>query len=87
MSDIQTLKFLAGGKWRESASGKYMDVYDPSRGEVIARAPCCTKDEVELAIQSASAAFDGWSQTPPLKRAQVLFKFRELLASHMDELT
>jgi malonate-semialdehyde dehydrogenase (acetylating) / methylmalonate-semialdehyde dehydrogenase len=87
MPEVKRLKFFAGGKWLESAGGKYMDVYDPSIGEVIAQTPCCTPDEVQTAIRAAKAAFPEWSQTPVMKRAQVLFRFRELLAAHLDELT
>jgi malonate-semialdehyde dehydrogenase (acetylating)/methylmalonate-semialdehyde dehydrogenase len=84
---VQRLKFLADGQWQESATDKYMDVYDPSTGEVIAQTPCCTEKEVHAAIQSAKKAFPGWSQTPVMKRVQVLYRFRDLLESHMDELT
>ena len=86
-SKVRRLKFLAGGKWQESTTGKYMDVYDPSRGEVIAKTPCCTEQEVQAAIRSAKDAFPAWSQTPVMKRAQVLYRFRDLLDSHIDELT
>jgi malonate-semialdehyde dehydrogenase (acetylating)/methylmalonate-semialdehyde dehydrogenase len=81
------LNYLVGGKWHDSTTDKYMDVYDPSRGEVIAQAPCCTEGEVQAAIQAAKDAFPAWSQTPVMKRAQVLYRFRDLLDSHLDELT
>lgn len=87
MSRTRKLSFFAGGKWIESKSEKYMPVFDPSTGEVIAETPCCTREEVELAVQCAAAAFPKWSDTPPLKRAQVLFKMRELVTAHMEELT
>ncbi|NLG93506.1 MAG: CoA-acylating methylmalonate-semialdehyde dehydrogenase, partial [Clostridiales bacterium] len=58
-----------------------------STGEVIAKVPCCTPDEVEKAVASAKAAFPGWSSTPVAKRVQILFKMRELIVEHMDELT
>ena len=87
MSEIQKLKYYAGGKWIESTTNKYMDVFNPSTGEVIAKAPCCTVEEVNTAIESAKKAFPAWSQTPVMRRAQVIFKFRELLEAHMDELT
>lgn len=87
MSEITKLKFFANGIWQESASTKHMDIYDPSKGEVIAQTPCCTAEEVNAAIEAARNAFPAWSQTPVMKRTQVLFKFRELLDKHMDELT
>ena len=84
---VQRLRFFADGQWQQSATDKYMDVYDPSTGEVIAQTPCCTEKEVHAAIQSAKKAFPAWSQTPVMKRAQVLYRFRELLEAHVDELT
>jgi malonate-semialdehyde dehydrogenase (acetylating)/methylmalonate-semialdehyde dehydrogenase len=85
--EVQKLKFFADGRWQESATDKYMDVYNPSTGAVIAQTPCCTEKEVHAAIQSAKKAFPAWSQTPVMKRAQVLYRFRDLLETHMDELT
>ncbi len=87
MSDFQKLKYFAGGQWLESKTDKYMDIYNPSTGEVIAQTPCCTSEEVEAAIAAANAAFPAWSQTPVMKRVQVLYNFRDLLNKHMDELT
>ena len=86
-NDAKTLGFYAHGKWQESQTDKYMAVYDPSIGDVIAQTPCCTKEEVEKTIASAREAFPAWSETPCLKRVQVLYRFRELLNRHMDELT
>lgn len=86
MSEIKRLKFYANGEWLESKTEKYMDVYNPSTGEVQAQTPCCTADEVEYAIASAKEAFKTWSNVPVMKRTQVLYKFRELLIEHMDEL-
>ena len=84
---MKKLKYFAGGRWLESATEKYMDVYNPSTGEVIAQAPCCTKGEVEAAIQAAKAAFPAWSATPVIRRVQVLYRLRDLLNEHSDELT
>lgn len=87
MSEIQKLKFFANGQWHDSKATQYMDIFDPSTGKVIAQTPRCTEDEVNFAIASAKKAFPAWSQVPAFKRTQVLFKFRDLLIEHMDELT
>lgn len=87
MSETKKLKFYAGGQWLDTQSCKTMDVYDPSAGAVIAQAPCCTADEVAYAIRCAAEAFPGWSATPAMKRAQVLFNMKALIDEHMDELT
>ena len=81
------LKYWVGGGWKESKTEKYMNCYDPSTGEVIALAPQCAPDEVESAVAAAQTAFPDWSATPASKRAQVLFRLKALLDSHLDELT
>ncbi|MDR1319769.1 MAG: CoA-acylating methylmalonate-semialdehyde dehydrogenase, partial [Treponema sp.] len=65
----------------------WIDIYDPSRGEVIARAPCCTAQELESVLEAAQNAYKTWSKTPVIRRTQVLFKFRDLIIEHMEELT
>ncbi len=87
MSTVKKLKYFCGGKWLESKTQKYMDIYNPSTGEVIAQTPCCTADEVDDAIATAKRAYESWSQTPVMKRVQVMYRFRELLDKHMEELT
>jgi malonate-semialdehyde dehydrogenase (acetylating)/methylmalonate-semialdehyde dehydrogenase len=84
---IERLKFFAGGEWIESKTQKYMDVYNPSTGEVIAQAPCCTSDEVKYAIECADKAYKQWKNVPPMKRAQILFKVKQLIDENIDELT
>ena len=87
MSDIVKLPYYGKGGWKQSSTDHWMDVMDPSKGEVIAQAPSCTAAEVEAVIEQAAQAFTTWSRTPVIKRVQVLFRFRELLLDHMDELT
>ena len=87
MSDVKKLSLFINGQYVESKTEKYTDAYNPSTGEVTAQVPCCTKDEVEAAVQAAKAAFPGWAATPVLKRAQILYRVRELILEHMDELT
>jgi malonate-semialdehyde dehydrogenase (acetylating)/methylmalonate-semialdehyde dehydrogenase len=87
MDAIKKLKYFVNGQWLESGTSKYMDIYNPSTGEVQARTPCCTAAEVNQAIAAARGAFPAWSQTPAFKRTQVLFGFRDLLIAHLNELT
>ena len=87
MSEIIKLQPYINGQYVESKTEKYTDAYNPSTGEVVAKVPCCTQEEVEMAIAAAKAAFPAWSATPVIKRVQILYKVRELLIEHMDELT
>lgn len=83
----EKLKYFCNGQYVESKTDVYYDLHNPSTGEVTGYAPCCTADEVNEAIAAAKAAYPGWSATPAIKRSQILFKVRELLMEHMEELT
>lgn len=86
MGEVKKLGFFINGASQESKTSKYMDVFDPSLGEVIAKAPCCTEEDVNAAIKSASEAFVTWSQVPVMKRVQVLYKFKKLVEEHAEQL-
>ena len=84
---VKKMKYCVGGQWLESKTDKWMDVTDSSTGEVIAQVPCCTAQEVESAIAAADAAFPEWSATSISKRTQMMFKWRNILVDHLEELT
>ena len=83
----EKLKYFCNGQYVESKTDKYYDLHNPSTGEITGYAPCCTADEVNAAIAAAKAAYPGWSSTPAIKRSQILYKVRDLLIEHMEELT
>lgn len=87
MSEIKRMKYCVGGEWKDSKTERWMPVTDSSTGEVIAEVPNCTQDEVAEAIASAHAAFPAWSMMSLSKRTQYLFKWRNVLVEHLDELT
>ena len=74
-----------GGR-HQAGAGKTAPSYNPASGEVIGAVALASVQEVDAAVQSALAAFPAWSQTPPLKRARVMFRFKELLERDMDKL-
>ncbi|GJL80669.1 MAG: methylmalonate-semialdehyde dehydrogenase (acylating) [marine bacterium B5-7] len=82
----QTLYHYINGERVEGTSGRFGSIYNPALGEVTAQAPLASGDEVRSAIAAAKAAFPAWSEIAPARRAQVLFRFRELIVAHMDEL-
>ena len=80
-------RYCVGGEWRESKTDKWMPVTDSSTGELIAEVPCCTVEEVDSAIASAEAAFPAWSEMSLSKRTQMMFRWRNILMNHLEELT
>lgn len=83
---MKKIKFFMDNRFVESETSDYMDVFNPSTGEVIAQAPCCTDREVERVIASSRAAYKKWSATPVKERVQVLYRVRELIDKNLDEL-
>ena len=87
MSEPRIMKPFINGQFIDSVSEKFNTIYNPSTGEVLAKVPCCTKDEVEQAIAAAKAAYPAWRDTPVRKRAAIMMKLRNLIEEHMEELT
>lgn len=80
------LTHYVGGAHVDGTSGRFADVYNPSIGEVQARLPLASGDEVRRAITVAEAAQVQWGTTNPQRRARILNKFVELVYANMDEL-
>ncbi len=76
MSDVH--HFIAGQRV-EGSSGRWGEVFNPATGERARRVALAGPAEVDRAVKAAAAAFPAWAATPPLSRARVLFKFRDLL--------
>ncbi|HEY9081490.1 CoA-acylating methylmalonate-semialdehyde dehydrogenase [Magnetovibrio sp.] len=81
----QLTHFIDGARV-PGTSGNFQDVFNPATGESHAQVPLASAAEVKAAIASAKAAFPAWAATAPAKRAAVMFKFRELLYAHQDEI-
>jgi len=77
---------LTAGRWSVPAVDAFGDVFNPSRGEVIARVPLGGAVEVDAAVLAAKKAFATWGNLPAPKRATYLFRYREVLERHFEEL-
>jgi malonate-semialdehyde dehydrogenase (acetylating)/methylmalonate-semialdehyde dehydrogenase len=77
---------LLGGKWLNLKVASFTDVHNPSTGEIIARTPMCAASDVDVAVQAAKRAFPGWSNTPAPNRTAIFFRYRQLVADHLEEL-
>jgi malonate-semialdehyde dehydrogenase (acetylating)/methylmalonate-semialdehyde dehydrogenase len=83
---LTTLGHFIRGRSVEGASGRSGDVFDPATGQLARRVAFAGADEVDAAVRAARAALPEWSETPPLRRATVLFRFRELLLRDTDRI-
>lgn len=74
-----------GGGWKKPSSEQATDVLNPATGDLIARSPAGSAAEVAAAVGAAAAAFPDWRATPPPARIQCLFRLKQLLEDHFEE--
>ena len=81
-----TIAHFISGQTTVGSASRSQDVFNPATGAVTGRVVLANSHDVNTAVASAQAAFPAWADTPPLRRARVMFKFLELLNQHRDEL-
>src|ERR1700730_16796266 len=87
MSSPHELLHYYGGSWSRSKGREYLDVIDPATSETLAKVPLGAREDVDDAVRAASAAFPGWRSTPPEDRIQYLFKLKQVLEDHLEDLS
>jgi malonate-semialdehyde dehydrogenase (acetylating)/methylmalonate-semialdehyde dehydrogenase len=83
---LQPCPVFIDGRWREIRDLTTSPVYNPSRGEVISEVPMCGAEMVDQAVNAAAEAFSAWRDTPPVERARVLFRYRQLVEENFDRI-
>ncbi|QKG64616.1 CoA-acylating methylmalonate-semialdehyde dehydrogenase [Pseudomonas sp. B14-6] len=86
MSDAPVIGHYLDGHVQDSGSERFSNVFNPATGEVQARVGLASSKTVDDAVASALKAFPAWSEQSSLRRSRVMFKFKELLDRHHDEL-
>ena len=81
----ETLSHWINGQAVAGQNGRLGDIFNPAIGEKIAEVPFASVDEVAKAVAAASAAAPAWAATPPIRRARMIFKFKELIESRIDD--
>jgi malonate-semialdehyde dehydrogenase (acetylating)/methylmalonate-semialdehyde dehydrogenase len=82
----ETIGHWIGGRRIAGTSGRYGDLYNPAVGEKSGQVAFASAGEVDAAAQAARAALPGWAATTPLRRARIMFRLKDLLEQHIDEL-
>ena len=84
--NVKTLKNFINGKWVDAKTETFENVYNPATGDVLARVPHSTSEDVADAVTAAKEAFKIWQKVSIPKRAKILFKYQQLLVEHQEEL-
>lgn len=86
MNSIPALPNYINGEWCRSSATEYLEVQNPATAEVLAKVPLSPASEVNQAAEAAAQAFVKWRRTPPPERVQYLFKLKNLLEEHFEDL-
>ncbi len=82
---MNTIGHLINGESNYDATHT-QDVFNPATGKAHRQVALASVETVEQAISAAEAAYPAWRNTPPLKRARVMFKFKNLLEHNADKI-
>ncbi len=81
MSTMTPIQHLINGEFVND-NGRTASVYNPSTGQVIHQVALASRATVQQAIDAAQAAYPAWRNTPPAKRAQIMYRFKQLLEAN-----
>ena len=84
---MNLIEHFINGKITSGSSKKTSKVFNPATGEQSAEVNLASKSDVDFAVEKAKKAFTDWSGKPPVQRARVIFKFKELIEKNSDEIT
>src|SRR6185312_14874293 len=85
-SELKTIQHHIGGQATAGEDGRRGSVWDPATGRPQAEVVLASAADVEGAVQAAKTAFETWGEASLAQRARVMFAFRELVHSHVDDL-
>jgi malonate-semialdehyde dehydrogenase (acetylating)/methylmalonate-semialdehyde dehydrogenase len=82
----ETIRNYVDGEWREPTGTDGQDVVNPATGATLARVAFSGDDDVDDAVRAGLAAFERWRETPVEERIQPLFRYKQLLEDHQEQL-
>ena len=83
---MQVVGHMINGSQFQGQGDRTQDVFNPATGAVTKQVALANKNTVEEAIAAAQAAFPAWRNTPPMKRARVMFRFKQLLEENAEQI-
>jgi malonate-semialdehyde dehydrogenase (acetylating)/methylmalonate-semialdehyde dehydrogenase len=87
MTTNNKLPNYINGQWRPSRATEYLDVVNPATNEILGQTPLSPASEVDEAATAAAAALDSWRRTPATDRIQYLFRLKNLMEEHFEEIS
>jgi hypothetical protein len=84
--DVKDYSYFADNQWRQAKDNQVFEVHEPYRGELFARVAAGSREDARLAVDAASKAFAGWSDTTPAERARLFLKAAEIVKRRRTEI-
>ena len=84
---MNLIEHYIGGKIVTGSSSRKGKVFNPATGEVSSEVLLGSKEDLNKTVDFAKKAFENWSTKPPIQRARIIFKYKELIEKNYDELT
>jgi malonate-semialdehyde dehydrogenase (acetylating)/methylmalonate-semialdehyde dehydrogenase len=85
-AELLQVQNFVNGEWRQSQSPDTLEITNPATAEPLARVPLSDAAEVNEAVRAASAAWPEWRETPPGERIQYIFKLKQLMEEHFEDI-
>jgi len=86
LTTLERLPLWIGGRTVAARSTRYGEVTNPATAEVVRHVPLANADDIDAAVCAARTALPEWQGNPPLRRARILMRFRELMESQRRDL-
>ena len=84
---MNLIEHFIDGKIASGSSDRKGKVFNPATGNQESEVRLASKSDLDLAVEKAKKAYETWSIKPPLQRARIIFKFKEIIEKNFDELT
>src|SRR5258705_2447663 len=84
--DVKEYAYFVDNQWRKANDNRLFEVHEPYSGKVFARVPAGSRAEARVAVDAASKAFAGWSESTPAERARLFLKAAEIVKRRRSEI-
>jgi len=84
--DVREYKYFADSQWHQADDRQFFDVHEPYSGKLFARVAAGSRADARVAVDAASKAFAGWSQTTPSEKARLFLKASEIVKRRRSEI-
>src|SRR5258706_4680696 len=84
--DVKEYGYFAGNQWRKAEGNQVFEIHEPYGGKLFARVAAGSRADARVAVDAASKAFSGWSETAPAEKARLFLKASEIVKRRRSEI-